>query len=115
MVCDPAVTAQALIVALGLALLTAAGAAVVLWRVRDRADKRVAEAIATLAAGMHETMRELAEAVESAQASAHAERSTRELAASLDLDDVTERTLEAASSVGGVEAAMLEAAAPDGG
>ena len=115
MVRHPAVTEQTLIVALGVALLTAAGAAVAIWRVRDRADRRVAEAVATLAAGMHETMRELADAVEAAQASAHAERFTSELAASLDLDTVTERTLEAVDSVARVEAAMLDAEAPDGG
>ena len=108
-------TQQTLIVALGVALVAAAVAAVAIWRVRDRADKRVAEAIAELAAGMHQTMLELAEAVEAAQASAHAERFTSELAASLDLDEVTGRTLEAAGSVAGVEAALLEAAAADGG
>jgi diguanylate cyclase (GGDEF)-like protein len=109
------VTQQTLIVALGVALVAAAVAAVAIWRVRDRADRRVAEAIAEVAAGMQQTMLELAEAVESAQASAHAERFTSELAASLDLDEVTNRALEAAESVAGVEAAMLEAAAADGG
>ena len=87
-----------LICALGVAVLAAVSAAVALWRVRAAADARVAEAVAKLAAGMHETMRDIAEAVETAQ-TAHADRFVGELAASLDLDEVTERTLEAAGSI----------------
>jgi diguanylate cyclase (GGDEF)-like protein len=109
-----AVTFMVLIGALAVALITAAGAAVAVWRVRDQADKRVAEAVAQLAAGMHETMRDLTEAVEHAQTAARAELYTGELAASLDLDEVTERTLEAAGGLAGVEAAALDAAAPAG-
>ena len=107
-------TALVLIVALGLALLVAAGASIAAWRVRDRADKRVAEAVAQLAAGMQQTMRELADAVDAAQAVHAAERGGGELAASLDLDEVTERTLEAAGAIPGVEAAALEAGGPEG-
>ena len=107
-------TALILIVALGLALLVAAGASIAAWRVRDRADKRVAEAVAQLAAGMQQTMRELADAVDAAQAVHAAERGGGELAASLDLDEVTERTLEAAGAIAGVEAAALEAGGPEG-
>ncbi|MFL5952558.1 MAG: diguanylate cyclase domain-containing protein [Gaiellaceae bacterium] len=103
-----------LICALGLALLTAAAAAVALWRVREASDQRVAEAVQKLAAGMQETMRDLAEAVETAQTTARTDLFAGELAASLDLDEVTARTLEAASRVPGVEAALLDAAAPDG-
>ena len=40
-------------------------------------------------------------------------RRLRQLAASLDLEEVTERTLEAVSTIHGVEAATLDAAAPD--
>jgi diguanylate cyclase (GGDEF)-like protein len=103
-----------LICALGVALLTAFGAVVAVWRVRNASDKRVAEAVAKLAAGMHDTMRDLADAVETAQSAGSDDRFVGELAASLDLDEVTERTLEAAAAISGVEAAFLEASAPDG-
>jgi diguanylate cyclase (GGDEF)-like protein len=62
---------------------------------------------------MHEAMRDIAEAVETAQ-TAHGDRFAGELAASLDLDEVTERTLEAAGSISGVEAVALDAGAPEG-
>ena len=107
-------TTTLLICALGLAFLTAAVSAVTVWRVRNQADQRVADAVQSLAAGMQETMREMAVAVESAQTASKADLFTGELAASLDLDEVTSRTLEAASLVPGVEAALLDAAAPDG-
>ena len=104
-----------LICAFGVALLSAAGAAVVVWRVRASADAQVADAVAQMAAGMHQTMRELAEAVDAAQAVTEADRFVGELAATLDLDEVTERTLEAAAAIPGVEAAVIDAGAPDGG
>ena len=107
-------TLYVLIAALGVALLTAAGSAVAVWRVRSAADARVAEAVARLAAGMHDTMRDLAEAVETAHSASRAERYVGELAASLDLDEVTERTLEAAAAISGVEAALIDAGATDG-
>ena len=63
---------------------------------------------------MHETMRELAEAVETARAAPEPERFVGELAATLDLDEVTEHSLEAAAAIPGVEAAVIDAGAPDG-
>src|SRR4030088_1537160 len=96
-----AVTLVVLICALGVAILTAAASAVAVWRVRNSADQRVADAVQKLAAGMRETMRDLAQAVETAQTS-RADLHVGELAASLDLDEVTERTLEAASEIPGV-------------
>jgi diguanylate cyclase (GGDEF)-like protein len=108
------VTLIVLICAFGVALLAAAGAAVAVWRARASADARVAAAVANLAAGMQETMRDLADAVETAQNGGQAERFVEELAASLDIDDVTERTLEAAAAVSGVEGVFLDAAAADG-
>jgi diguanylate cyclase (GGDEF)-like protein len=105
-----------LICALGAALLVVLVATIAVWRVRANSDRRVADAVAQLAAGMHETMRELTEAVETAQAAASkADRYVGELSASLDLDEVTERTLEAAGALPGVEAAYLDASAPDDG
>jgi diguanylate cyclase (GGDEF)-like protein len=103
-----------LICALGVALFAALASAVAVWRVRANSDRRVAEAIAKLAAGMQETMRELADAVETAQAAGSADHFVGELAATLDLDEVTERTLEAAGAVPGVEAAFLDSGAPEG-
>jgi diguanylate cyclase (GGDEF)-like protein len=110
---EPAVTLVVLICALGVAILTAAGSAVAVWRVRNSADQRVADAVQKLAAGMRETMRDLAQAVETAQTS-RADLHVGELAASLDLDEVTQRTLEAASEIPGVEAALLDTEAGDG-
>ena len=107
-------TTIVLIGALGVALLTAVAAVIAVWRVRESADQRVADAVQQLAAGMQETMRDLAEAVDSAQTASRADLFAGELAASLDLDEVTARTLEAASQVRGVEAALLDAAAPEG-
>jgi diguanylate cyclase (GGDEF)-like protein len=108
-----AVTLVVLTCALGVAILTAAASAVAVWRVRNSADQRVADAVQKLAAGMQETMRDLAQAVETAQTS-RADLYVGELAASLDLDEVTERTLEAASAIPGVEAALLDAEASEG-
>lgn len=108
-------TLLVLICAVGVALLTAAGAAVSVWRVRASADAQVADAVARMAAGMHETMRDLADAVDTAQNASRADRFVGELAASLDLDEVTERTLEAAAAVTGVEAAVIDAGGPEGG
>jgi diguanylate cyclase (GGDEF)-like protein len=99
--------------ALGAAILAAAGSAYAFWRVRNSADQRVAEAVEQLATGMQETMRDLAAAVETAQASG-AGQFAGELAATLDLEEVTERTLEATAAIPGVEAALIDAAAPDG-
>jgi diguanylate cyclase (GGDEF)-like protein len=101
--------------ALCLAFLTAVAAAVAVWRARSTADARVAEAVQTLAAGMEETMRDLAGPFESSEPAGRADRFVPELAATLDLELVTERTLESVAMVPGVEAAFLEAAGPNGG
>jgi diguanylate cyclase (GGDEF)-like protein len=106
------VTLIVLICALGVALLLAAGAAVGVWRARVSADARVAQAVAGLAAGMHDSMREFTRAVEAAQAAARADRFVGELAASLDVDEVMERTLKAAAAVPGVEGALVDAGSP---
>jgi diguanylate cyclase (GGDEF)-like protein len=121
-----AMTAVGLLIvicALGVALLAVACAAVAVWRARTTADARVAAAVQNLAVGMHETMRDLAgsletvsleaasleaASLEAAQAS-QGERFAGELAASLDLDDVAERTLEAVAAIPGVEGVSLEA------
>ncbi len=102
------------IVAVGAALLTAAGAAVAVARARMGADERVAEAVRRLADGMHDTMRELAGAVESARDVPRGGHFATELSASLDLDDVARRTIEAAASIAGVDAVLLDASGPRG-
>jgi diguanylate cyclase (GGDEF)-like protein len=100
--------------ALCLAFLTAVAAAVAVRRARAVTDERVAEAVQTLAAGMQETMRDLAGAIESGLPAGRGEPLVVELAASLDLEQVTGRTLDAISAIPGVEAAYLEAAGPAG-
>jgi diguanylate cyclase (GGDEF)-like protein len=92
----------ALLGALGVALLLAAVSVVALVRARRQADRRLEEAVRRATESFQETVRELAP------------RYTGELAASLDLEEVAERTLEAAAAIPGVDAALLEAAAPAG-
>jgi diguanylate cyclase (GGDEF)-like protein len=101
--------------ALAVAVLVAVASVVVAWRTRSSADERVAAAVQHLAEGMQETMRGLAGAVETAQAArAPVVPEAPELAASLDLEEVGARTLEVAATIAGVEAALVDAAAPDG-
>jgi diguanylate cyclase (GGDEF)-like protein len=108
------VTTAVLICAIGFGLLTASIAAVTVRRVKAESDRRVADAVGRLAAGMQETMRDLASAVEVAPRPRASERFAGELAASLDLDEVAERTLEAVSQLPGVDAAHLSSAGADG-
>lgn len=102
------------ICALGLSLATVVAAVVAVWRARATADARVAEAVRKLALGMHDTMRDLADSLEAnapeaSRALTDGEGYEGELAASLDLQEVAERTLEALRAIPGVEAASLEA------
>ena len=94
-----------------------ASAILAVRRARMTSDARVAEAIASLASGMQETLRDLTDSVAASEPGVAArlpERLSGELAASLDLDEVTERTLEAAGSVPGVDAAVIDSAGPGG-
>jgi diguanylate cyclase (GGDEF)-like protein len=104
-----------LIGALGVALVLACAGGIAAWRARAQADDRVAEAVASLASGMHETMRDLAGALETESASRGVDRTARELASSLELEEVTSRALEEAAAITGVDAVLVEAAGPDGG
>jgi diguanylate cyclase (GGDEF)-like protein len=111
-----AVLTAILICGFVLALVAAGAGAVAAARARKASDERVAEAVAKLASGMHETMRDLTASVQAGGGPRQApDRFAGELAASLDIDEVTERTLDALGSVAGVDAAFLEATAPDGG
>jgi diguanylate cyclase (GGDEF)-like protein len=109
-----AVNVLVLVGSAGVVLLTAAGAAVAVARARLRADDRVAEAVRRLAEGMNETIRDLTISVEAAQAVPRPERFAGELAATLDLEEVAQRTLEAAGAIAGVDAVALAAAGPGG-
>ena len=100
--------------AIGLAFVIALAAAVAVRRARESTDERVAEAVKTLAAGMQETMRDLAGALEGGLPASRADRFVAELASSLDLDLVAGRTLDAVATITGVEGAYLEAAGPGG-
>jgi diguanylate cyclase (GGDEF)-like protein len=95
-----------LIGALAVALLLAAAALAALLRARSRADQQVAAAVSEAREALQETMRELAEAQSS--------RFVGELAASLDIEEIAERTLEATVAIPGVDAALLDALAPSG-
>jgi diguanylate cyclase (GGDEF)-like protein len=109
-----AVNVLVLVASAGVALLTAAGAAAAVARARVRADDRVAEAVRRLAEGMNDTIRDLTVSLEAAHAAPRTERFAGELAATLDLEEVAQRTLEAAAAIAGVDAAVLGAAGPDG-
>jgi diguanylate cyclase (GGDEF)-like protein len=97
----------------GLLLAVSLTAVLAVRKARAETDERVADAVASLAAGMQQTMRELATSVHG-EAQPRPEILTSELAASLDLDEVTERTLEAAGRIRGVEAAFVDAGAANG-
>jgi diguanylate cyclase (GGDEF)-like protein len=94
------------------AVVVAAAAVFAVFRARAEADERVAVAVRRLAEGMQQTMRDLADAYEQAQTATAPPAA--ELAASLDLDEVAKRTLEAAGALPGVDAAVLDTAGPDG-
>jgi len=102
-----------LICALAVAL-TIVGASVAVYRARAEADERVADAVRKLADGMHQSMRDLTDAYEQAQAGPGPGGFVDELASSLDLDEIAERTLEAVGAVPGVDAAVLQTEGLDG-
>jgi len=109
----PAVLYLALTGVIGGAILAVVLSLLAVRRTRAAADQRVADAVQHLTEGMQETMRDLATAVETAKM-ATADASGAELAASLDVEEVSERTLEAAAAIPGVEAALVDVPAADG-
>src|SRR5438552_4790922 len=80
---------------------------VVRWRSDNSTDERVAEVVASLNERMDELGRELAGALERAEEEGRRSRLFGELAGSIDLDEVLSRTLEAAGSLGGADAALV--------
>jgi len=79
------------------------------------AEERMAEVVASLNARMDELRRELHGAVERSEEEGRRSRIFGELAASIDLDEVLSRTLEAAGGLRGADAALVLLPDPDGG
>src|SRR5438874_4796140 len=88
---------------------------VVRWRSDTRTDERVAEVVQSLNARMDDLGRELAGALERAEEEGRRSRIFGELAGSIDLDEVLSRTLEAAGSLEGADAALIMLPDPQGG
>lgn len=76
-------------------------------RSAKEAETRVSTVVATLEKRMDELATELAGAVERAEEEGRRSRFLGEIAGSIDLDDVVAKTLEAAVSVTGADAALL--------
>ncbi len=101
--------ALALCVVVLLALLAVAGR-----RSSRTAEARVAEVVTSLNSRMDSLSQELAEAVRRAEEEGERNRFLGELAGSIDLDEVLARTLEAAGSLPGVDAALVTLQSHDG-
>jgi diguanylate cyclase (GGDEF)-like protein len=109
------VTTGLFIGALAVALIAAVVAIVTVVRARAASDERVAGAVRDLAAELQVAMRDLAAAYQGGAAAGPQEHEAAdELASSLDLEDVTKNTLEAARAVEGVDAVVLELDDVDG-
>jgi two-component system, cell cycle response regulator len=80
---------------------------VIARRASRRADERVSAAIAELNERMEAMVGELGKALERAEADSKRSRVFGELAGSIDLDDVLERALEAATSAAGADAGLV--------
>ncbi len=106
-----AVTATTALVAVGAAaVLLALVLAVLLARSRRRgrsAQQQVLALVSELNARMESMVRELSEALRRAQEDGRRNRVLVELGASIDLDGVLARTLEAAGAIPGVDAALV--------
>ena len=95
-------------VALGaLALALAAGLLAVLRRSSRRAESRVSAVVSTLEQRMDDLAKELAGAVDRAEEEGRRSRVLGEIAGSINLDDVLNRTLEGAMAVTGADAALV--------
>jgi diguanylate cyclase (GGDEF)-like protein len=79
-----------------------------------RADQRVGTVMEALETRMDELAQELAGAVARAEDESRRSRFLGEIAGSIDLDDVLSRTLEAAGSLAGVDAAVVRVDAQEG-
>jgi diguanylate cyclase (GGDEF)-like protein len=97
--------------AAGAAILALLVAVAVLWRtvrrLRTAADERVTDAVGALNQRMETMVEELQDALARAHEEARRNRFLGELAGSIDLDEITDRVLQAASGVHGADAALL--------
>jgi len=108
------VAVGAVLLAIVVAAVAAAIAIVATRRKSASADERVAEVVSSLNARMDELARELAGAVERAEDESRRSRFLGDLAGSIDLDDVLERTLEAASGIQGADASLVSLSGGEG-
>ena len=97
-----------------LAALVLVGLLVVGRRLGARADGRLAGALGEMNARVDAMSRELADVLHRAEAEGRRSRVLGELAGSIDIDEVMNRTLEAAGAVPGVDAGVVSVSAPDG-
>jgi diguanylate cyclase (GGDEF)-like protein len=107
-----AVTGTTALIAVGAAaaLLLVLGLLVALVRSRRRGhddQQQVLALVSEMNARMETTVRELSEALEQAQEEGRRNRFLGELGASIDLDEVLARTLEAGGAIPGVDAALV--------
>ena len=98
-----------------LAMLLLVGLVLLVARRSSRqADERVALVVGELNARMEAMVRELSEALERAQEEGRRSRVLGELAGSIDLDEVLARTLEAAGTIPGADAALVNLSNTEG-
>jgi diguanylate cyclase (GGDEF)-like protein len=105
-----AVTATTAFIAVGAAAVLLALALVLVLlrsRRRGRGDQRVLSLVSELNARRETTIRELSVALERTQEEARRNRFLGELGASIDLDEVLSRTLEAGGAIPGADAALV--------
>jgi diguanylate cyclase (GGDEF)-like protein len=81
---------------------------------RRRAEERAGAVVRGLEERLSELASELAGAVERAEEEGRRSRFLGEIAGSIDLDDVLERTLEAGARIDGVDAALIRLESPEG-
>ena len=93
--------------ALVVAAAILAAAILVVRRSQGRGEERLAHVVAQINERMEAMVRDLSDALERAQEENRRSRVLGELAGSIDLDEVVNRTLEAAGAVPGVDAAVV--------
>jgi diguanylate cyclase (GGDEF)-like protein len=98
-----------LLVVLGVLALVLGGVlvATLLRRASKEADERIASAVADLNQRMESMVGELGRALERAEADSRRNRLVGDLGGTIDLDDVLERALEAATAVTGADAGLI--------
>jgi diguanylate cyclase (GGDEF)-like protein len=91
-----------------LALLVVVLTAILLTRRSSRGtDERIASAVGEMNGRMEVTVRDLTEALERAKAESRRSRVLADLTATIDLDQVLERTLEVTRAIAGADAALV--------